>query len=222
MKFKKANQKPSLKLAILLPERSRDPSFLWIKIDKRVKRNVTLERPDISHYITEAPKNICIPHENHIVQFWARDSYFGDGSRLNKCLTKLTNGKDQYSWRGRILVLRQSHSDDEKSPEYEDITVADIGAVIKHFSMQNSPKRKRDEELDLKCKYSDPKFNATKGAIGVMISCKPDMDVLGQARFCQVRAWRSSIHQRKRHIQYPTTTWNPIAFVKMRSRSILG
>jgi hypothetical protein len=42
--------------------------------------------------------------------------------------------------------------------------------------MQNLLKRKREEELNLKYKYSDPKFGAIKGAIGVMIICKLDMD----------------------------------------------
>jgi len=45
-------------------------------------------------------------HMKNMLQFYFRDNFMNDGSKLNECVRKITGGKAAHPWAGPILVLK--------------------------------------------------------------------------------------------------------------------
>ncbi|KAE8444338.1 hypothetical protein EG329_000648 [Mollisiaceae sp. DMI_Dod_QoI] len=192
--FQKQNPKPVYHLSLLLPEDvlpedELPPRFIWLKFDLHNPPAELSERPNTAEYIpqshiqgTKKVKNVIISCGDKKVEIIAAETGFRDGSKENRCLTHLMHGKEQYSWRGPILVLRRTHLNN-----YTDVQVSDLQIVKKYFTDRMSLKRKRNDDMDLACNFTAPRLNIAGGYTAVMISCLGDMKEFGHAKFSQVR-----------------------------------
>ena len=69
---------------------------------------------------------------NHTLQIVCRDAFLVDGSKPNRSLKEITNGKLGHDWRGPIVVLRQVGL--EADPlYYEDVTLGDLRHAVDYF-----------------------------------------------------------------------------------------
>ena len=62
------------------------------------------------------------------------DNFFNDGSKTNKVIQKLTNGKCPHDWRGPIVVMNVEGTDFEPFPKYLDVTFKDFPHIIDFFT----------------------------------------------------------------------------------------
>lgn len=192
--FHRKKPKPVHHLCLLLPVEDRNPKLIWMNFDTKGKDGVAFEEPNsdalwqrLTPIYSSTPfKSFDISQGTYVVRVMAGNTDFADGSEENRCLTHLMGGKEQYTWRGPILVMRRTGSVNDEHPPYVDVEASDVEAIKKHFANEMSTKLKLDEDLDFKCKDPDPRFHVPNGVKGILISCLGDMHDFNQAKFCQI------------------------------------
>lgn len=119
------------------------------------------------------------------VEIIAAESKIGDESKENQCLTNVMIGKEQYSWRGPILILRY----DTTVNSYADAQGEDLDTVTEYFTLRASRKRKWNIDRDIACNFGRSITNAPPeidSVMSIIISCSGDMREFGHAKFSQV------------------------------------
>lgn len=186
--FLKQNPRP-LHLG-LLPINQLSPRFAWLKFTQQKIGKLIHEHPDLSEYFAQNPngsdiklKNIVISCDtgNDKIEIVGAETKFSDGVEENKCLKNLMRGKEQYSWRGPIIILKRNGAE-----TYTDLEGTDLLIVRKYFTERMSRKRKREGDEDLVCNFKHPKLNTSSGFKAVMISCAGDMKEFSHPKFSQV------------------------------------
>lgn len=182
--------RPIFRLGILLPEHEVSPRLVWVRFDGCIYAEC--EEPVTSEHIPEAHASgegrvkrvpFTTEHEgcSDGIEIVAAMTTFRDGTKENKCLTKLMGGSEQYSWRGPVLVL---HSPGHG--EYADIEGSELQDVEKYFADRMSQKRKQNEAGELTCNFTSPTLDTAPGIKAVMASCEGDMREFEHAKFTQV------------------------------------
>jgi len=64
--------------------------------------------------------------------FSYRDNFLNDGSPLNRCIQNIYMGKNDYPWRGPVLVFKMKGLEVAWN-EYADMTTNDLEDVVDYF-----------------------------------------------------------------------------------------
>jgi hypothetical protein len=203
----------SSRLAILLSVDSDTEKLVSLPLNMVTKDGTVEMRPMIDKYIPNyllRPEDLIIPDGKGGLHLYAEKTDMKDYHNLpkpNNCFTAIMGGKEQFKWRGAIIVTREDGRP-ETGRGYQDVRRSDLDTVIKYFTDQNFWKRKRYENENPVCKYKGGHYNKNRNRFlarggaetikGVVISCLGDIASLGQEQFCQVSLVReNTIYQLK-------------------------
>ena len=205
-------------LAVLLSVDSNTPEFVTLQLNAGTQDYTTYIQPKIEEYVPNywlRPEYLSINDEKGRLHLYAektdlrRYHEYDDLPKPNNCLTTIMGGKEQFKWRGPIIIRPEIGRD------FEDADLSVLSTVIKNFITQDSLKRNKNEDENPGCLYQGSLSDRGKGhenrlrarglVKGVMISCLGDMGWwLGQEQFCQAllgpenNIWGWSNHPHRR------------------------
>jgi hypothetical protein len=128
---------------------------------------------------------------DHTLVTYCRDTYFQDGSRLNRAIVAATNGKAPMEWKGPIVVLSQDGTPQDPYPIAKDITLGDLRTAVDYFLVYGDPKYQYtpfDENPDLEAKMDKLKLES-KPRKGCRLNCGGDLR-LTRKKFLDVNVQR--------------------------------
>jgi hypothetical protein len=201
-----------------------------------VTKDGTIEiQPGIEKFIPNyrlRPEHLIIPDRKGGLHLHAEKTDMKDYHNLpkpNNCFTNIMGGKEQFKWRGAIIVTKENGTL-ETGRDYQDVRRSDLDTVIKYFTNQIFFKRKRYEDENPVCKYRGHynrgrnRFLARGGVStikGVVISCLGDIASLGQEQFCQVSLVReNTIYQLEDQSSISVHMGLPVLFKQLDAHEV--
>ena len=130
--------------AFLLPENGEKVVLVNVEIEQKFDEddqsywNSPQLKPFISSvcgttYMTKNPFNQKrLMKDMLIIEY--NDNFLNDGSKSNKVVQKLTNGKCPHDWRGPIVVMKAKETTIDTSQHYIDIGIKDFPNVVDFFT----------------------------------------------------------------------------------------
>jgi hypothetical protein len=222
-------------LAILLPVDSDTEKLVSLPLNVVTKDGTMEIQPRIEKYIPNyrlRPEDLIIPDGKGGLHLHAEKTDMKDYHNLpkpNNCFTTIMGGKEQFKWRGAIIVTKEKGTP-ETGRDYQDVSRSDLDTVIKYFTNQIFFKRKRYEDENPVCMYRGHynrgrnRFLARGGVStikGVVISCLGDIASLGQEQFCQVSLVReNTIYQLKDQSSISVHMGLPVLFKQLDAHEI--
>ena len=203
-KFATQASRPSLShiRAIFFPVDRAQPQMIWLPVAREVDEGLPFHVIDLRHYLGEdcaMEATMRIEHnpvrgrnlgsgmawwhprkEGYSVALIHRDAFLIDGSAPNVSILKSvsTSGTPANSWRGPIVALRTTPSED-----YEDVTLADFRHIIDYLTSYGTTETRESA--------GRPKDRLSATIIGVKICCYGEEKVHGSESYISVDVSRA-------------------------------
>ncbi|KAL8671138.1 MAG: hypothetical protein Q9168_004353 [Polycauliona sp. 1 TL-2023] len=170
--------------AILFPEISSKPRWVWVKLKRRLDEESghSYQTPEVTGFLGNdnpffdtrtvgySPRRRC---ETRSMTFFFRDKFLKEDWRKNPSIVAATHGGLTHDWRGPgiwvgITQLALGYE------IHEDLEIADMRDIVEYFEDY------ADTSIAPKSSIASPFVD------GVQISCQGDMDVFGKTKYTAV------------------------------------
>ncbi len=170
--------------AILFPEISRNPRWLWVKIIRKFDKedNFYYQIADVKNHLGDDDPYIDSRTFNYSsrrgcrirsTKFLFRDTFLKENRRKNPSLVAATNGRLCHDWRGPGICMSAVQLSMGRE-DYKDVQIEDMRDIVEYFE-------------DYADTSIDPKPSASPVVVdGVQISCQGDMDTFGKQKYSSV------------------------------------
>lgn len=177
----------SAKRAILFPQDSKAPSWVWIETkilsDEFDSRYEVVELKNLLGRDNPLKDRRLVQRNSmrardlkKTLEVVVRDAFLGDGSQPNRSLVEATRGALAHDWRGPAVVLAKRGISPDP-PFYGDVDISDFRDVADYFTTYGDNSVAESSE--------DGKRDEMK-VTGVRINCDADMKVFGKKKFVAV------------------------------------